>query len=102
MASPAIGGMRQEVEQTPENRPCLRPGDPPGRVRSHLPGPNGPGPTRFAHRTSGKLNSLILSAVVGFAQATFSQEARMKKVLLVLTLVGLGFLAWRYFSNEPV
>jgi len=26
----------------------------------------------------------------------------MKKVLLVLTLVGLGFLAWRYFSNEPV
>jgi hypothetical protein len=29
-------------------------------------------------------------------------EVRVKKVLLVLTLVGLGFLAWRYFSNEPV
>ena len=26
----------------------------------------------------------------------------MKKILLVLTLVGIGFLAWRYFSNEPV
>jgi len=26
----------------------------------------------------------------------------MKKVLLLLTVVGIGFLAWRYFSNEPV
>ena len=26
----------------------------------------------------------------------------MKKILLVLTVVGIGFLAWRYFSNEPV
>ena len=30
------------------------------------------------------------------------REVSMKKFLLVLTLVGLGFLAWRYFSNEPV
>lgn len=44
----------------------------------------------------------MASGVVGFASSDFSQEVRMKKVLLVLTLVGLGFLAWRYFSNEPV
>ena len=44
----------------------------------------------------------MASRVVGFAPSDFSQEVRMKKVMLVLTLVGLGFLAWRYFSNEPV
>jgi hypothetical protein len=49
-----------------------------------------------------KLDSGTLVGVVGFAPSDFSQEVRMKKVLLVLTLVGLGFLAWRYFSNEPV
>jgi hypothetical protein len=49
-----------------------------------------------------KLNTDIVSGGVGFATSDFSQEVRMKKVLLVLTLVGLGFLAWRYFSNEPV
>lgn len=48
------------------------------------------------------IDSDILSGGVGFATSDFSQEVRMKKVLLVLTLVGLGFLAWRYFSNEPV
>jgi len=26
----------------------------------------------------------------------------MKKVLLLVAALGLGFLAWRYFSNEPV
>jgi hypothetical protein len=25
----------------------------------------------------------------------------MKKLLLILALVGLGFLVWRYFSEEP-
>lgn len=41
--------------------------------------------------------------VVGFGPIElFIMEVRVKKVLLVLTLVGLGFLAWRYFSNEPV
>ena len=34
--------------------------------------------------------------------SNFCEEVTMKKLLLVLTLVGLGFLAWRYFSNEPV
>jgi hypothetical protein len=29
-------------------------------------------------------------------------EVDMKKLLLVLMLLGIGFLAWRYFSNEPV
>jgi hypothetical protein len=29
-------------------------------------------------------------------------EVNMKKLLLVLMLLGIGFLAWRYFSNEPV
>jgi len=58
--------------------------------------------TQARRRTSGKLNPNILRGVVGFAPRDFSQEVRMKKVLLVLTLVGLGFLAWRYFSNEPV
>ena len=42
------------------------------------------------------------SGVVGFGSIDFSSGGEMKKVLLVLTLVGLGFLAWRYFSNEPV
>ncbi|HUO46187.1 MAG TPA: hypothetical protein VM470_05095 [Acidimicrobiia bacterium] len=26
----------------------------------------------------------------------------MKKLLLAVTVLGLGFLAWRYFSNEPI
>ena len=26
----------------------------------------------------------------------------MKKVFLLVAALGLGFLAWRYFSNEPV
>jgi hypothetical protein len=32
----------------------------------------------------------------------FPTEVNMKKLLLVLMLLGIGFLAWRYFSNEPV
>ena len=53
-------------------------------------------------RSQDSTTSDILCGGVGFATSDFSQEVRMKKVLLVLTLVGLGFLAWRYFSNEPV
>jgi hypothetical protein len=29
-------------------------------------------------------------------------EVSMKKVLFLLSILGIGFLAWRYFSNEPV
>jgi hypothetical protein len=30
------------------------------------------------------------------------EEVKVKKVLLILTVIGIGFLAWRYFSNEPI
>jgi len=30
------------------------------------------------------------------------KSGAMKKVLLLVAALGLGFLAWRYFSNEPV
>jgi hypothetical protein len=55
-----------------------------------------------ADKASSENATDTLAGVVAFATSDFSQEVRMKKVLLVLTLVGLGFLAWRYFSNEPV
>jgi hypothetical protein len=30
------------------------------------------------------------------------KEVAMKKLLLILTIAGIAFVAWRYFSNEPI
>jgi hypothetical protein len=30
------------------------------------------------------------------------EEVYMKKLLLILTIAGIAFVAWRYFSNEPI
>jgi hypothetical protein len=88
--------MRQKVEGKPTKAASSKPRE--------IEGGSGPTSHALGPLASGlrKLNTDIVSGVVGFATSDFSQEVRMKKVLLVLTLVGLGFLAWRYFSNEPV
>ncbi|CAN5138511.1 hypothetical protein BH18ACT5_BH18ACT5_10500 [soil metagenome] len=36
-------------------------------------------------------------------QQLFSpEEVYMKKLLMILTVAGIAFVAWRYFSNEPI
>lgn len=95
MASILIGKIRPKVEDKPTKRRH-------DSSRLFSGGPAPPPPGSQPDLRPRQLTSDILSGGVGFAASDLSQEVRMKKVLLVLTLVGLGFLAWRYFSNEPV
>jgi hypothetical protein len=98
-----LGGPRLErrllgrVEAEESGRGHLDLSAEPGKkTRGQLPHPTlGPSHGR-------EVAPITPSVVVGFGSIDFSSGGEMKKVLLVLTLVGLGFLAWRYFSNEPV
>lgn len=48
----------------------------------------------------------MLKAIPGtvLRGANYAQRRRygMKKFLLILTIAGIAFVAWRYFSNEPI
>jgi len=37
-----------------------------------------------------------------FLELISAQEVYMKKLLLILSIAGIAFVAWRYFSNEPI
>jgi hypothetical protein len=98
-----LGGPRLErrllgrVEAEESGRGHLDLSAEPGKkARGSISTPN-PGPS-----PEGGPAPITPSVVVGCGSIDFSSGGEMKKVLLVLTLVGLGFLAWRYFSNEPV
>jgi hypothetical protein len=50
-----------------------------------------------------KVGRVIRRPIVEPGQPLFSnQEVSMKKLLLILTIAGIAFVAWRYFSNEPI
>ncbi|MGH8958213.1 MAG: hypothetical protein ACRDVK_06015 [Acidimicrobiia bacterium] len=56
---------------------------------------------RFIFASLWELRGILVTEHVG---PTILKRRRygMKKLLLILTVAGIAFVAWRYFSNEPI